>query len=201
MLQTLNKQSKKKILRKLKLKEFFKNQLWQHLLVISFVVACAWLFDKYIEAVMFCIGHLVIRRNFDKQYHCETTALCMFTTLTIAFFGIASALPITVSILSTIPVCFFISWLGYIVQDRMDLIVINRKLKAKPQLTDKEVFIQECKNYRYNDLKTEIALRLFYHKQGIKEVWNWLCDTQENPPEYDSVKRMKYRIQKDLFKK
>lgn len=150
---------------------------------------------------MFCLAHIIIRRNFDKQYHCETTALCLITTLTIAFFGIASILPVTISILSTIPICFFISWLGFIAQDRLDLIFINNKLKQKPELNEKEIFIKKCKDLRYNDLKTQIAVRLFVDKQGIKEVWNWLCETQDNPPEYDSVKRMKYRIQKDLFKK
>lgn len=150
---------------------------------------------------MFCLAHIIIRKKFDKQYHCETTALCLITTLTIAFFGIASILPVTISILSTIPICFFISWVGFVAQDRLDLIFINNKLKQRPELNEKDKFIKQCKDLRYNDLKTQIAVKLFVDKQGIKEVWNWLCETQDNPPEYDSVKRMKYRIQKDLFKK
>lgn len=115
----------------LKIEKFFKEQLWQFLIIFAFVFFCAWLFNKYVEAVLFCISHTVIRMLFDKQYHCGTTALCLFTTLTIAFFGIMYTLPIAVSLLSTIPICFFIAWVGYIVQDRIDCLLIIKKLKSK----------------------------------------------------------------------
>lgn len=56
-----------------------------------------------------------------------------------------------------------------------------------------------CKILNYNNYKTKIAVKFFAEKWGIKEVWLWLCDTEKYPPEYDSVKRMKYRIQNDLI--
>ena len=139
MLQTLKKQSRKKILNKAKLKFFFKHQLWQHLLVVAFVSFCAWIFYKPFEAVMFCIAHIVVRKHFDKQYHCGTTALCTITTLTIAFFGIASILPVAISLLSTVPICCFISWVGYIAQDRIDLL---KKRK------DEEIFMMDEEKLR-----------------------------------------------------
>ena len=122
---------KNKISTKLKLEKFFKEQLWQHCLVIAFVLFCAWLFDKYAEAVMFCISHIVIRKYFDKQYHCGTTALCLFTTLSIIFLGIAQALPIAISLLSTIPVSFFVCWVGYLAQYKIDLLKHNKELKRE----------------------------------------------------------------------
>ena len=105
----------------LKLEKFFKYELWQHIIVIAFVFLCGWLFDKIIQAVMFSVAHIVIRKYFDKQYHCGTTATCMFTTLSIAFFGIMYTLPLALSLLSTIPICFLICWIGYVVQDRIFL--------------------------------------------------------------------------------
>ena len=116
---------------KLKIEKFFTEILWQILVVFAFIFLCAWIFDKYIEAVLFCISHTVIRMLFDKQYHCGTTAICMVLTLSIAFFGIAHTLPLEISLLSTIPMCFLISWVGYIVQDRMDSYKIIAKLKSK----------------------------------------------------------------------
>jgi hypothetical protein len=68
---------------------------------------------------------------FDKQYHCGTTALCLSLTLIVAFFGILYTLPLSISLLSTIPICWFISWIGYIAQDRLDL-----KLKKERTLFD-----------------------------------------------------------------
>lgn len=116
---------------RLKIEQFFIEELWQLLLVVAFIFGCAWLFDKYVEAVMFAISHIIIRQNFNKQYHCGTTALCLITTLTIAFFGILTTLPISISILSTIPICFLISWVGYVAQDRVDCRILNVKLQGE----------------------------------------------------------------------
>ena len=88
---------------KLKIEKFLKEALWQILIVFAFIFLYAWIFDKYIEAVLFCISHTVIRMIFDKQYHCGKTAICMITTLSIGFFGIAYTLPVSLSLLSTIP--------------------------------------------------------------------------------------------------
>lgn len=112
----------------LKIEKFFKEKLWQILIVFAFIFMCAWIFDKYIEAILFCISHLVIRAIFEKQYHCGTTAMCLFLTLTIALFGIMYTFPLALSLLSAIPMCWFISWIGYVAQDRIDL-------KAKKERT------------------------------------------------------------------
>lgn len=184
---------------RLKIEKFLTEQLWQLLLVVAFVVFCAWIFDKYVQALMFCVAHIIIRQEFYKQYHCGTTALCLFTTLTIAFFGIMTVLPLTISILSTVPMCFFICWVGYIAQDRIDLIAYNKKLKEMPTQTEREKFIEKCKAIGYNELKCEMAVKFFLENEKPKDVWLWLCDTQENPMEWDSVKKIKYRMKKDLF--
>lgn len=112
----------------LKIERFFTEILWQMLIVFAFIFICAWIFDKYIEAVLFCISHTVIRMIFEKQYHCGKTYLCLFLTLTIAFFGIMYTFPLALSLLSAIPICWVISWIGYIAQDRLDL-------KAKKERT------------------------------------------------------------------
>lgn len=137
MLKTLKNKSKKKILAKIKFKDFLKKKLWQYIVVITFIIFCAWLFNKPFEAILFCISHIVIRRNFDKQYHCThtigaiATCLCLTLTLTIIFFGIAYCLPMTISLLSTIPICWVISYFGYIAQERIDFAKEIKRLKSK----------------------------------------------------------------------
>ena len=51
----------------LKIERFFTEILWQMLIVFAFIFICAWIFDKYIEAVLFCISHTVIRMIFEKH--------------------------------------------------------------------------------------------------------------------------------------
>lgn len=121
----------KNLKKSLRIEKFFREQLWQILIVILFACICAWIFDKWFEAILFCISHTIIRYSFEKQYHCESTCLCLILTLTILFFGIAYCLPISISLLFTIPLCFFISWVGYISQDRIECHKIIKNLKNK----------------------------------------------------------------------
>lgn len=58
--------------------------------------------------------------------------------------------------------------------------------------------MQICRQLNYNHRKTQIAVKLFVEKWGIEETWEWLCETKQNPPEYDSLKKTKNRIKKDL---
>lgn len=184
---------------RLKVEKFITEQLWQLLIVVAFVFGCAWIFDRYAQAIMFSVSHIIIRANFEKQYHCGKTSLCMFTTLSVAFFGIASTLDFSVSLLSTVPVCFIISFVGYLVQDRADLYLENKKIKAYLKKTPKDEILQKCTDLNYTDIKKQMAVKFFVENQKPKDVWTWLCQTQENPVEWDSVKKTKYRMKKDLF--
>lgn len=106
---------------KLKLERIFLQQIWIHLLVIGSTAICCWIFNKWIEGVMFCISHIVIRRAFEKQFHLNTTALCMSFTLAVIWFAIPYTFSIAVSLLSSIPIAFLICLLGFILQDYVDI--------------------------------------------------------------------------------
>ena len=195
-----NLKKKSKAERSLALEKLFTEQLWQLLIVVAFVLFCAWLFDKYVEAVMFCVAHFVIRKNFDKQYHCGTTSLCLSMTFTIAFFGIASILPVAISLLSTIPMCYFISWVGYIAQDRLDILALNKKLK-EIYYNEKEDLLVKCRKANLSQRDTEIAVMYFYEKKTPKGIWLWLCQHKiYEPIEWDSVYVILNRIGKKIKK-
>lgn len=137
MLRPLKNQSKKKIILKNSIKSFIKEQLWQHIIMISFVLFCGWIFDKLIIAPFFYISHYVIRSKFESQYHCKhnkrSVALltCLWLSCTISFFAISIILPLSISLLSCIPICYFIGWVGYIAQDRIDCKSIIKNLQNK----------------------------------------------------------------------
>ena len=66
MLKTLKKRSKRLLILKIRLKDFIKQQLWVYLIVFASIALCSWIFDKWIEGIMFCIAHTAIRTAFDK---------------------------------------------------------------------------------------------------------------------------------------
>ena len=128
MLQTLKKQSKRKILLKLKLKDFIKYRLWQYLIVFSSIALCSWFFKHWLEGAMLCVAHTCIRRNFDKQFHFNSTAYCLILTLSLIWFAIPVTLPIGVSLLSSVPIAFIICFIGFIAQDRVDALLEVKRL-------------------------------------------------------------------------
>ena len=155
----------------LKIEKFFKEQLWQILIVFAFIFTCAWIFDKYIEAILFCISHLVIRAIFEKQYHCGTTAMCLFLTLTIALFGIMYTFPLALSLLSAIPMCWFISWIGYIAQDRIDCNKIIKDLKHKTiwQMSEDEL-VDYCYANGIKGDMIEFVVMKVVHEMKYEEI-------------------------------
>lgn len=142
---------------KLRIEKFFKDELWQHLIVVAFIFTFSWILNKPFEAIMFCVAHLVLRPIFEKQYHCGTTYLCLFTTLTIATMGIYNALPISISLLSSLPVASFICWFGYIMQDRIDL---QHKLSPNLKTMTLEEFENFCKLKNLTNDEVQIAKKI-----------------------------------------
>lgn len=198
MLKTLKTQSRKKILLKIKVRDFFKYRLWQHLLVVAFALGCALLFDKILEMVLFCIAHIVIRKRFDKQYHCGTTMMCLVVTGCVLFFGISVVLPVSVSLLSAVPVCCFICFTGYLAQDRMDLFKYKQE-KSEFDLetcTEKQV-LERCYLLHYNEEKARLAVMFFVEKKSASQMMEYL-DTHGRSMDIDSVYQCKKRIKKDL---
>lgn len=159
---------------KLKIEKFFREQLWQHIIVVAFVCFCAWLFNKPFEAIMFCVAHIVIRRYFDKQYHCGTTTVCLITTLGVAFLGVSRSLPLAISLLSTIPMAFVICWIGYLVQYKVDLLKYNHELKKKLEDIDLYKMTEEelrnyakCKNISEPLIDT-LVLRVIHNYKWVE---------------------------------
>lgn len=151
----------------LKLEKFFKEQIWQHIIVIAFICFCAWLHNKPFEAIMFCISHLVVRVRFDKQYHCGTTAVCLVTTLGVCYIGISQVLPTSISLLSAIPMAFVICWIGYLAQYKIDLLKYNNSLENElDELTRKLNEFERINLYKMS----EDELRAYGASKMLSEI-------------------------------
>lgn len=161
----------------LKIEKFFKEELWQHILVVAFVCFCAWFFDKWILAPMVYISDIVVRLQFEKQYHCNNSkqaiavALCMWLTCTVIFFTVAYCLPLAISLLSCLPISYFSAWVGYIAQDRLDVKIILNKLKDKTiwQMSETEL-ADYCYAKGIRGDMLEFVIMIVIHQMKYEEI-------------------------------
>ena len=133
---------------------------------------------------MLCIAHICIRRVFDKQFHFNSTAYCLLLTLAIIWFAIPITLPVSTSLLSSIPIAFIICFFGFIAQDRVDcLIEIKRLTKYSEELLSKlnhkdiyamstEELYEHCRNCGLSDEDCKIAYYIVIERLKGKELYD-----------------------------
>ena len=132
--------TKSKKLRRLsiKIRDFIVDELWVYIIVLGSIALISWLFDKWIEGIMFCIAHTVVRGVFSKQFHFRTTSFCLSLTLQILWFSIPAIFSVSISLLASIPMAFIIAMAGFIVQDLID----TRKRVAELEKYSTEMLMQ-----------------------------------------------------------
>lgn len=162
------------------------------------IFSFALLFGKLLECVIVLMSYFLLRYKFDKTFHHENMWVCFALSILMCWCMIAVTLPISISILSGIVVAMIDCYILYKVRDYFDIRNELREI-TKPKPLDKERLIELCKQHNYNELKTQMAIKFFIDKEKPREVWLWLCETQDNPIDWDSVKKTKYRMKKELF--
>lgn len=173
-----------KIKLKLNFEKFFKETLWVYLLVIGSIYLCAYIFNRYIEATMFCIAHICIRISFNKQYHLNKTAYCLSLTLAIIWFSIPITMPLTISLLSSIPIAFVICFLGFLAQDRVDLIHDIKHLEKQSKelieklnhkdiyaMNEKELY-EHCRNCGLSEEDCRLAYLIVIERLHGRELYD-----------------------------
>lgn len=158
----------------LKLEKFLKESLWQYALILAVICLTAYTFSKWIEAICFCVAHFILRPKFDKQYHSTITALCLFVSSLVAFFGITLTLPTNISLLSSIPISIFVCWFGNVLADRIELIVENKLLLKicedyDLQISELLLKIQQLEHINFYGM-TEIELRQYGASKKLSDL-------------------------------
>lgn len=168
---------------KLKIKDFLIDSLWEYLIIFASIALCAWIFDKWIEAIMFCIAHTCIRNAFDKQFHFNSTAYCLSLTLAIIWFAIPITTSLTASLLGSIPIAFLICFFGFIAQDRVDLLIEVKRLEnyaneLVTKLNHKDIYAmnedelyEHCRNCGLSDEDCKIAYFIVIERLKGKELY------------------------------
>lgn len=155
----------------------------------AIVIGFGLLLGKLIETLFIIAGYFSTRFVVPKIKHFNSTQKCIsVSTLTFLFAISILCIPKNTSLIWSIGV-------GAIIP----LIMYAESLLFDVKISDKDKLITLCKEHNYNELKTQMAVKFFIDKEKPREVWLWLCETQENPIDWDSVKKIKYRMKKELF--
>ena len=155
---------------------------------------------------MFCIAHITIRRAFDKQFHFNRTAYCLILTLGVIWFSIPITPSLTVSLLGSIPVAFGICFLGFLAQDRVDLLKEVKRLdEYSTQLVmsiahkdiyamDEDELYEHCRSCGLDEEDCKIAYFVVIERLKGKELYQALPYSQA------TIKRKRLRILKTIKK-
>lgn len=173
--------------------ELFIKTILGYLVILLALFSVSWLCNKVINTVIILMSYGATRWVFPLTYHAKTDRGCIMFSIGCFSIAIIIALPINLSIIASVVVGMVISTVLFFLQYFLDL-------RASKQVSDKDTFVVKCKELGYGDLKTEMAIRFFVDKAKPKEVWQWLCEEKHEYIEWDSVKKIKYRMKKELFK-
>lgn len=147
---------------RLKLEKFFLYELWQHILIFAVIGLCGWLFNKPLEAILFFIAHWVIRANCDKQFHCDKISCCLALSSAIICLSIMAILPLSISLLASIPVSIFVTYVGYLATPNKQNIYA---------MTDAELYAH-CRSRGLDDAECKIAHYVVFERLKGKDLYD-----------------------------
>jgi predicted membrane protein len=160
----------------------------------------AFLFNKWFEGIIFFVCHWLIREQFPKQYHHIVPAMCRLITSVTFFFGVSFILPFSLSLISAIPINYFIGWVGFTKKQADDFEV--KYLRLKEKLEEKKAFntetctreqlIERCRELRFSEENTNLAVEFFIKRTKQSDIAEKLC------VEEHAISTRKLRLKKKL---
>ena len=163
----------------------------------------SFIFDKYIEGIVFFFCHWFIREQFPKQYHHIIPAMCRLITSVTFFFGVSFILPFALSLISAIPINYFIGWVGFTKKQADTYELKYERLKAELE-KNKEFdvdnctraeLINRCVELKFSPEDIELAVKLFMQDSKQVEIARELCIEER------SVQQKKRRLKQKLNNK
>lgn len=175
-----------------------------HILVMGNVAIFSFIFNKWIEAIIFLVEFFSLRYKFPTTFHAKSIVHCMLITNIMFVLSI---------ILSPYAYTYIFGGLVFACLDAFILYYIQTKEHLKQEkecaenlvadLTDKlkekenplDTFLDKCRLAKLSKRDTEIAVKYYIEKWQPKEIWIWLSNHKEYESiEWDSVYRLLRRI-------
>ncbi len=181
----------------------FKNTVLAVIVSVTAISIPSLILGKWLEGFVFFLCHWLIREQFPQQYHHIMHSMCRLITSLIFFFGVVFVFPTQFSMLSAIPICYFISWVGFTKKQADDFEVKYLRLKAK--LAENKEFntdtcslkqlIARCEELHFSENDTNLCVEFFIKKTKNSEIAKSLC------VESATVNTYKWRLKQKLNKK
>lgn len=160
----------------------------------------SWLFDKWVEGIVFFICHWLIREQFSRQYHHIIPAMCRLITSVTFFFGVSFILPFALSLLSAIPINYFVGWVGFTKKTADYFEVKYENLKAEIEKSKEfdvdtcteEQLVARCRELGMKKEQVDLAIEFFIRKTSRKDL------AEKYYIETDSIKKRKQRMRTKL---
>ncbi len=204
-MKTNNAKIKAKIV--FKIKQFIAT-LPYHILVMSGVAIISFIFNKWLEAVVFLSAFFTLRYKFPTTYHAKSIVVCMVLTNSIFALSIILCPYINTYIFGGLIFGYIDTFLLWFIQSKENLkqdkeFAQNLVIELKNQLINYENPLNEilgkCRRANLSKRDTEIAIKYYYEKQTPKDIWLWLCESKEyDSIEWDSVHQLLWRIGKKI---
>ena len=169
--------------------KFYARLIGGYTILFGSILAFGLLFTKVLETMFIILGYFATRFVVPRIKHFDSTQKCILVTTLTFLFGIA---------ILCIPKNISLVW-SVLVGGVIPLIMYTESLLFDVKISSTDKMIALCRAHGYNDLKTQMAVKFFVNNEKPRDVWLWLCETQDNPVEWDTVKKIKYRMKKDLF--
>lgn len=160
----------------------------------------ALLFNKWVEGIFFFFCHWFIREQFPKQYHHVIPAMCRLITSVIFFFGVCFILPFGFSLISAIPINYFIGWVGFTKKQADTFQTKFERLKS--EIEEKNKFNCEtcteaelkarCRELGMSEESTLLAIEFFIRKTPYRDL------AKKYFIEIDSINKKRQRMKNKL---
>ena len=177
-----------------------KNKILAIVISIIAIFLPSFLFNKWVEGLIFFVCHWLIREQYPKQYHHIVPAVCRLITSVTFFFGVSFILPFSLSLLSAIPINYFIGWIGFTKKEadyyETKYYRLKQKLEAKKDFNTetctKEQLLIRCQELKLSKENRKLALHFFIYKTKQSKIADELCIDEK------SVQMRKRRLKQKL---
>lgn len=157
-----------------------KNKILAIIVSIVAIFIPSFVFNKWVEGVVFYFCHWFIREQFPRQYHHIIPSTCRLITSCVLFFGVSFICPFTLSLMSAIPINYFIGWIGF---TKAQSDYYERKCRPKEFNVDtctEQQLIQRCKEKHLSELNTKLAVEFFIKKTKQSIIADYLCINEKS---------------------
>lgn len=200
---------------KLKAKIIFKIKnfiamLPYHFLVMGNVAIFSFIFNKWLEAIIFLTAFFSLRYKFKTTFHAKSVLNCMIITNVMFVLSVILSPSASSYIFGGLVFAYLDAFLLWYIQSKQELkedkefaekLVVELNKKLKEYENPYNELITKCRKASLSQRDTEIAIKYYYEKQTPKEIWLWLCNNKMYEPiEWDSVHQLLWRIGRKLNK-